>query len=183
VLSSGPASYVVEQKLSPMQNRYRVIDQAGNLAAFVAQKRLALKEKFTVYADEGSSRPLFTVGARKVLEIGATYDVLDFSGAPIGTFRKDAAASLINSTYHVEQPGMPPIRASERNTAVALLRRFVDLPFLFHFDGKTPDGRVAFSSSRRMGLRDRYDVQVHLEGLDHRLVIGLAVAFDALQGR
>ena len=183
MLSSGPASYVVEQKLSPIQNRYRVLDASGALAAFVAQKRLALKEKFTVYADESSSRPLFTVGARKVLEIGATYDVLDVSGAPIGTFRKDAAASLLNSTYHVEQLGLPPLRASERNMAVAVIRRFVDFPFLFHFDAKTPDGRVAFSSSKRLGLRDRYDVTVHLEGLDHRLVIGIAVALDALQGR
>jgi uncharacterized protein YxjI len=183
VLSAGPATFVVEQKITPMANRYRVLDGSGTLVAFAAQKRLALKEKFTVYADEDSRQVLFTVGARRVMEIGATYDVLDAAGSPIGTFRKEAAASLLNSTYSVEQPGMPPIRASERNLAVALLRRVVDLPFLFHFDGKTPDGRVAFSSSRRMGLRDRYDVAVQLEGLDHRLVIALAIAFDALQSR
>lgn len=185
MLTSGPATYTIEQKISPLANRYRVLDAGGQLVAFVSQKRLALRERFTVHPDESSSTVLFTVGARQRLDIGATYDVTDASGAPVGLFRKDAGASLLRSTWHIEQPGLPPVRVSERNPVVALVRRFVELPFPlpYHFDGATADGSPALSVSRRMSLRDRYDVQVHLDDLDHRLVIGLGVCLDALQGR
>lgn len=183
MLSSGPASFVVEQKITPFANRYRVLDGNGHLVAFAAQKRLALRERFTVYADEGSNVPLFTVQARQRLDIAARYDVTSAGGEPVGSFRKAGVASLLRSTYVVEQPGLPPVTVSERNVLVALLRRFVELPLRFHFDGATPDGQPAFSSTKKFGLRDRYHVTVHLPGLDHRLAIGLAVVLDALQGR
>ena len=56
-----PARFHLAQKITPMQNVYRVhADAAGEpgpLIAFAKQKRLAFKEQFTLYRDEsGASR-------------------------------------------------------------------------------------------------------------------------------
>ncbi len=52
----------------------------------------------------------------------------------LGFFRKDFGASLLRSTFHIEGPGYAGT-GRERSQAVALIRRFADIPFLpIHFD-------------------------------------------------
>ena len=126
--------------------------------------------------------------ARQVLDIGATYDVADAHGSPVGLFRKDALKSLLRTTYHVEQPGLA-VTGQERSMLVAVLRRFADLSFLpYHFDfvaGGLSDagGTPAFSVDKQWGIRDKYVVAIQNPQLDRRLVLAMAVALDALQGR
>ena len=58
-----------------------------------------------------------------------------------------------------------------------------DLSWLpYHFDF-TCNGQPTFSVVRKWGLRDRYVVDVQDPRFDRRLVIAMAVALDALQGR
>jgi uncharacterized protein YxjI len=171
-----------------MVNRYEVwsADPAGNpsgLIAFAQQKRMAMREQVTLYTDESKSTVLAGFKARSVLDLRGTYDVTDGAGAPIGTFRKDFAQSLLRSTWHVDQPGLPTATGQERNVFVALLRRFSDISFLpYHFDfvsGGTP----AFSVDKQWGITDKYVVRISSPQLDRRLVIAMAVALDALQSR
>jgi uncharacterized protein YxjI len=119
------------------------------------------------------------------MDLGATYDVTDANGAPIGLFRKNFKESLLRSTWHLEQPGYVQMVGRETNQLVAILRRFVDsLSWLpYHFEFVTGDGRPAFSVVKKWGLRDKYVVTVHDGGLDRRLVAAMAVALDALQSR
>lgn len=179
---------VVRQRITMMVNRYDVwtADASGNpigQVAFVQQKRMAFKEQVTLYADESKSTVIGGFKARQVIDLGATYDVTDHSGAPIGLFRKDFAASLLRSTWHLEQPGLPVITGRERSQLVAILRRFADLSFLpYHFDF-TFNGKAAFSVVKKWGIRDKYVVSIHMPELDRRLVVAMAVALDALQGR
>jgi hypothetical protein len=58
----------------------------------------------TFYADEARTVPVFSFTARKRLDLGSGYDVLDAQGNPIGSFRKDFGASLLRSTWHLEAP-------------------------------------------------------------------------------
>jgi uncharacterized protein YxjI len=188
--------FLVRQRLRLMVNQYEVRTEApggaeGDLVAFAQQKRLAFKEQVTLYADTGKTRPILGFKARKRIDLGATYDVTDESGRPIGLFRKDFKRSLLSSTWHLEQDGRPAITGSERNKAVAVLRRvwgiipYVDaLPFAwpYHFDFYAGD-RLAFSVEKKFSLRDRYVVAVKDPDLDRRLVIAQAVALDALQSR
>jgi hypothetical protein len=122
--------------------------------------------------------------ARRVIDLGSGYDVVDHAGNSIGSFRKDFAASLLRSTWHVEQPGIPPMVGQERNMAVAILRRFAEslswLPYHFDF---TVNGQPSFTVDKRWGLRDRYVVDIADPNLDRRLVIAMSVALDALQAR
>jgi hypothetical protein len=118
-----------------------------------------------------------------VMDLGAGYDVRDATGAPLGTFRKDFAQSLLRSTFHLSAPDLEA-SGQERNLVVAVLRRFVDFPFAFHFDFKDQTtGAVVMSSERQMSLRDRYDVSVPDPRLDFRLAASMAVGLDALLAR
>jgi uncharacterized protein YxjI len=178
----------IRQRITLMINRYEVwaADHSGNqtsMVGFVEQKRMAMREQVTVYTDESRSAVLTRFTARQVFDLGATYDVADSSGASIGTFRKDFARSLLRSTWHMEQPGIPDITGRERSLFVALLRRFSDLDFLpYHFDFSA-DAAPAFSVEKKWGLRDMYVVRIDNPQLDRRVVIAMAVALDALQGR
>ncbi|MBM7077887.1 MULTISPECIES: hypothetical protein [Micromonospora] len=179
----------VRQRIRMMVNQYEVRAVAadgteGELLAFAQQKRLAFKEQVTIYSDDSKQHPLLGFKARQRLDLGATYDVTDHAGTPIGLFRKDFAQSLLRSTWHVEQAGLPPMTGQERSMPVALLRRFVDslswLPYHFDF---TAGGQPVFSVIKKWGLRDRYVVEVPHPQIDRRLVIAMAIGLDALQGR
>lgn len=179
----------VRQKITLMQNRYVVLvgmpdGSDGPQVAFAEQKRLTLKEQVTLYTDESKQQVLAGFKARRVIDLASGYDVVDHVGAPIGSFRKDFKQSLLRSTWHLEQPGLPPAVGQERSQLVALLRRFVEqlswLPYHFNF---TINGTPVFSIEKKWGLRDRYVVDVPNPNLDRRLVIAMAVAVDALQAR
>jgi len=179
--------FVVAQRFTLMINRYDVSvagsdDSASAPVCFVEQKRLALKEQID-FREPGSGGPLFRVKARRVMDIGATYDVTAADGTAIGQFRKDAVRSLLRSTWHLEQPGLPPAVGQERNIVVAVLRRAQDtIPLPFHFDFVS-DGNAIMSVERTFSVRDRYLVTVQAPALDRRLAIAMAVALDALQAR
>ncbi|MFD2763710.1 hypothetical protein [Micromonospora eburnea] len=181
--------FLIRQRIRMMVNQYEVHSVApdgseGGLLAFAQQKRLAFKEQVTIYTDDSKQTPLLGFKARQRLDLGATYDVTDHSGTPIGLFRKDFAQSLLRSTWHVEQAGLPAITGQERSLPVALLRRFVDslswLPYHFDF---VAGGQPVFSVVKKWGLRDRYLVEIQNPQIDRRLVIAMAIGLDALQAR
>ena len=193
--------YALRQKITMMVNRYeiRAVDASGTEGAVVAiaqQKRMAFKEQVTFYSDEARSQPVFSFKARQRMDLGATYDVFDASGAPIGWFRKDFAKSILRSSWHLGTPDGLEAFGTERNKNVAIVRRVwefvpfvgeIPLPFIFHFDFTAPDGSIVLSSERRRSLRDRYDIHLPQAGngwqLDWRVGLAMAVALDALQSR
>ncbi|GAA1089984.1 hypothetical protein [Nocardiopsis composta] len=181
---------VVRQRIRPMVNQYEVRAERpdgseGEMVAFAQQKRLAFKEQVTFYTDDTRSVPVLGFKARQAIDLGATYDVFDGAGAPVGLFRKDFKKSLLRSTWHVEQPGLPPAVGRERSEVLAVLRRFLEFLQIipYHFDFAGTDGRPLFSVDKRWGLRDRYTVDIQEPAIDRRLVIAMAVALDALQER
>ena len=180
---------IVRQRLRLMVNQYEVhaVNPDGSEAgvlAFAQQKRMAFKEQVTLYTDDTKTTPVLGFKARQVMDLGATYDVVDANGAPIGLFRKNWKESLLRSTWHLEQPGYGEMIGRETNMVVAILRRFVEsLSWLpYHFEFVIGD-RPAFSVVKKWGLRDRYLVTIHDPQLDRRLVTAMAVALDALQAR
>lgn len=187
--------FTVRQKTTLMINRYVVTETLpdgsdGGVLAFAEQKRMTLKEQMTFYTDESKDRVLFTAKAGQVLDVGATYEVRDAAGGLLGTFRKKFAASLLRSTWELDQPGQATAVGRERSAVVAVLRRVWELlpldlvPFVwpYHFDFAS-DGRPVMRVDKKIGLRDRYLVEVASPGLDLRLAVAQAVALDALQSR
>jgi uncharacterized protein YxjI len=176
----------VMQKFTVMVNRYTIRtvgpgDAVGDEVCFVEQKRMAFKEQVTFLRD-GS--PFFRFKARSVMDLGATYDVTAPDGTAIGLFRKDFGKSLLRSTWHLQQPGLPEVIGQERSMAVAILRRVQDsIPLPFHFDFVSAEGHPIMSVTRKFGLRDKYLLEVQAEALDRRLAMAMAVGLDALQSR
>jgi uncharacterized protein YxjI len=181
-------TFFVKQRITLMVNQYEVRQanadgSMGPMVAFAQQKRMALKEQVTIYRDDSKTGVVAAFKARSMIDLGATYDVTDESGTPIGLFRKDFAKSLLRTTWQVEQPGLGVTTGHERSFAVALLRRFADLTFWpYHFDF-TRNGRPAFAVTKKFGLRDKYVVTIDDPALDRRLVIAMAIGLDALQER
>lgn len=201
-VSDAPAErYLLRQKLTMMVNRYEIVrqDESGKelgLLCFAEQKRMAAKEQVTFYTDSAKTHPLFGFKARKRIDLRSTYDVTDSQGQPIGWFRKQFTASLVNSTWLLGLPDGRELVGRERNAKVAVARRLWDVvpvlgdlpgPFLFHFDFVTPDGAVGLSSTKRAGVKDVYHVALPAladgKPIDWRVGMAMAVALDALQSR
>jgi uncharacterized protein YxjI len=177
--------FVVRQRFTVMVNRYEIrTSRDGDVLALAQQKRMSLKEQVTFFADEQRTVPVFGFKARNVLDVHGVTDVVDENGAPIGTFSKNFGASLLRSTWHIDQPGRPRITGAERNLLIAVLRRFTDIDFLpYHFDFALDGGSPAMSVERAWAVRDTYHVTLHDPGLDRRVAAAMAVALDALQSR
>jgi len=193
--------YVVRQRVTMMVNRYEIHCSDGTgaelgLLCFAEQKRMKLKEEVTFFSDAAKTHALFGFRARKVIDLGSGYDVLDANGEPIGWFKKNFGASLASSTWHLRDAAGLESTGSERNAKVAVLRRIWDVvpvvgdipvPWLFHFDFRTPEGETVLSSTKRVGVRDVYhvDLPALADGrrLDWRVGAAMAVALDALQSR
>ena len=181
-------TFYVKQKFAMRVNRYEILaaNPDGSLGASLGvaqQKRLALKEEVTFFADASRTRPVFSFKARRIMDLNAGYDIFDDQHQPIGFFRKDFGASLLRSTFHVEGPGYAGT-GQERNQAIALLRRFSDIPFLpIHFDFTSSDGQPLIAVERQASVRDRYTVHVPDPRVDFRVAAAIAVAMDALMAR
>ncbi|TBN58639.1 hypothetical protein EYE40_11745 [Glaciihabitans arcticus] len=155
----------------------------GPIIAMAQQKRMAFKEQVTFYSDEARTTAVFSFKARQIMDLAAVYDVFDAAGTPIGYFQKDFKASLLRSSFHFVGPGMDAY-GQERNALVGILRRFVDLPFVFHFDFVSKaTGQKVMTSEKKFGLRDKYTIEVPDTTLDFRLAAAMAVGLDALMGR
>jgi hypothetical protein len=181
-------AFFLKQRLSLTANRFEIFaanpdGSFGSLLGFAQQKRLAFKEEVTFYSDETRARPVFSFKARRAIDLGSGYDVLDERRQPIGFFRKDFGQSLLRSTFHVDAAGVAGT-GQERSQAIALLRRFTDVPFLpVHFDFVGTEGRPLMAVERQMAVRDKYTVTVPDERLDFRVAAAVAVGLDVLMAR
>ncbi len=197
-------AFIIEQKITPFANQYRVFtaDNAGGkgeLIGFAHQKRFAFREHFDIFTDETRQTVLFSVQARKVIDLGARYDVLDANGNVIGVFGKAFKASLLRSTWNLFVPGRedePVFVARERSLPLAIFRRIwgflpylSDLPFFlrYHFDFTRPNSETTISTYEKTTLfRDHYLLRAEGEleaEIDWRALVALGIAMDALQSR
>ena len=181
-------TFYVKQKFAMTTNRYELVAANpdggfGQSLGLAQQKRMAFKEEVTFYADESKARPVFSFKARQRIDLNAGYDIFDESHNQIGFFRKDFGKSLLRSTFHIEGPGYAGT-GQERSQAIALVRRFADIPFLpIHFDFVTPEGQPLLGVERQGSVRDRYTVHVPDQRIDFRVAAAVAVGLDALMQR
>ncbi|CAL9574790.1 hypothetical protein [Streptomyces sp. enrichment culture] len=187
--------FTVTQRATLKTDRYLVTETApdgseGRVLAYAELKRFSLREELTFFADASRSQVAFTVRERTLLDPGEGFDVADADGKPVGAFHERFFTSLVRSTWVLEQPGAPDAVGRERNRFVAVLRRAWDwlpldlVPFAwpYHFDFGS-EGKPVMTVDKKIGLRDRYLVEVTAPDLDLRLAVAQAVALDTFQGR
>jgi uncharacterized protein YxjI len=181
-------SYVLElrQRFTPLQNRYDLIGFHGGtetLLGYAEQKRFSLKEKITFFADDAKTQVVFTLGARNILEIAATYDVQAADGSVLATLKKNFGSSLLRSTYDLVTADGRQLVCQERKLWRALLRRLTDaLPLPLQFD-VLQNGQVLATVDRVFKIRDVYRMSVEDESFDWRVAAAVAVAVDAFMNR
>lgn len=194
---------IIQQKITAVVNKYRVLSvgEGGQLVALAQQKRLALKEKVLFYADEKRDKLSFSFRAEKVLDVHGRYLVEDTNGKLIGMFKKEFAASFLNSTWKLlDADGTERYIVRESNQALAVLRRFIGiLPivgdlaeivllfFKYHFEFvDIATGTVVGTYRKTTLLRDHYELATNdtlWSSVDWRVLAGVSVALDALQSR
>jgi uncharacterized protein YxjI len=180
--------YVLElrQRFTALQNRYDLVgfhEGTEQTLGYAEQKRMALKEKVTFYADDAKTTVAFTIGARGIMELNATYDIAGADGTVLATMKKSFASSLLRSTYEVTTADGRQLVAQERQLWRALLRRITDLiPLPLQFD-VVDRGHVLMTIDRQMKLRDVYRIVVNDDAFDWRVAGALAVAQDAFMQR
>jgi uncharacterized protein YxjI len=189
-------AFSMKQRITLMANKYELITNPdgsdGPLLAFAQQKRLAFKEQVTFYTDDTKTQPVFSFKARKTIDLGSGYDVMDANGEPIGWFKKEFGKSLLRSSWQLSS-GHLHANGTERNPTIAIVRRVwefvpfvgeIPLPFIFHFDfTDVGNGEPVLSVERKISVRDRYRITVKDERLDFRVAAAMTVALDALQSR
>lgn len=196
--------FVLRQKIKLVINQYEFFLPAddgstpGDAICFVEQKRFKFKEDIRFYLDAGKTQELLRIKARQRFDPRATYDITDEAGAKIGEISKVFGASLLRSTFRVNDAGGEELFIStEKSLGVALFRRAVGfipyvenvadwLPIPYHFVFKRGD-QILGENRRQLGrFRDIYTIDVTADGprtIDRRLVLALAVGQDALQAR
>lgn len=198
-------TYLIQQKIKPLVNQYAVYEAAadslepGAMIGFAQQKRLALKEKFTVYTGEDKQAVAFEFQARSIMDFGARYDITDADGNIIGTVGKNFKSSLLRSTWQVFRPGQedtPALVVQERSLPLAIGRRvwgllpyIGDIPFFlkYNFDFTDPSNQqVVATYNKTTTFRDHYVLILQDNcpaDIDPRVFIALGIMMDALQSR
>lgn len=181
-------NFLVKQRFTAMVNRYEIWSvgpewQPVTMLGFAQQKRMKLREEIVFYTDDSKTNVLFTFKARNVLDLKSIVDVYDGAGQIIGEFRKDFAASLLNSTWMIDQPGQPQVKGQEKSQAYAIIRRVTNLDFIPYDFVFAAQGRPVLEIVRKWGLRDVYQCTVTAGEYDTRLLQAVAVGLDALQNR
>ena len=197
---------VVHQKITAFVNKYRVYTASedgatGEQVGLAQQKRLAFKEKIMFYTDDKRDRLAFTFRAEKVLDVHGRYFVEDANGKLLGMFKKEFAASLLNSTWKIlDVNGEEKYLVRESNQALAIVRRFggeipfigelinlITLFFRYHFSF------IDIATGKEVGVyrktklfRDHYLLETDdslWQTVDWRVLAAVGVALDALQSR
>jgi hypothetical protein len=197
--------FYMRQRVRFLVNQYEVSTLAADgkgpdeLIAYAEQRTFKLKEEIPVYRDPSKEEQLFTIRARKVLDLGTTYDI-EGAGEAVGSFRKLFKRSLIRSSWELlDTEGNVIGTARERSMGIAITRRVQDLlgiipligdlisliPIPYHFDYFIGDRQVG-SMNRQIRIGDRYVIDFSADAdhrLDRRLALAQAIALDALQSR
>lgn len=111
---------------------FHVYDASGRVVGYCRQRAFKLKEDLRIYTDESRSTELLSIGARSVIDFGATYDVRLPGGDVIGSFRRKGLKSLVRDEWLVlDEAGREVAVLREDSGTLALLRRVLDLAALF----------------------------------------------------
>jgi hypothetical protein len=196
--------FILRQRFRPVVNQYEFsLPQAdgetpGPVFCFVHQRRFKFKEDIRFYTDASRSVEIMRIKARQRFDPRARYDVTASDGSKIGEIQKVFGASLLRSTYRLYDAGGREIAtASERNLAVALVRRLVGfvpyldsvanwLPIPYDFVFRRDGAELGSHRRHRWKLRDVYTIDLGGDpgrSVDRRLILAIAVGMDALQAR
>jgi len=170
---------------------FTVFDPNGHTVLYSEQKSFRLKEDIRVYSDHSMTDELLTIKARQVLDIGATYDVLDArSGEAVGSLRRKGLKSVARDEWAFLGPqGQEIGMIQEDSLFLAMLRRFLaGRNFLLPQRYTVKIGGQPVASFRQhfnpFVLKYTLDLSAdHEKRLDRRLAISAGILLCAIERR
>lgn len=178
--------YTVRRKvLKLFGGGFYLLDPAGQVVGYSAQKAFKLKEDIRVFADEAQTRPVLRIQARQVVDFAACYDVVDEAeGRKVGAARRKGFRSILRDSWELlDARDQPVATLQEDSMALALVRRFLS--------NLVPQRFVLGSGADAVTLKQHFNPFVYkldvaiprASAVDRRLVLATAVLIAAIEGR
>ena len=193
-----PIAYFVEDKytvrrkvLKLFGGAFHVYNGIGEVVLYSKMKAFKLKEDIRLYTDEGMATELLRISARSVIDLGATYDVVDSaSGEVIGALRRKAMKSILKDEWVILDEGGHEIGLiKEDSTFKAFARRFVEfvsifLPQQYHVEMGGRQVAVMKQNFNPFVYKINVDFSVDTEyALDRRLGMAAMILLAAIEGK
>lgn len=168
--------------------KFRIFDEQWNLVLFARLKAFKLKEDIRVYADETEAREVLSIKARQILDLGASYDVVESAGGKkIGVLRRKFWASLARDQWTIlDESDREVGMVQEDSLFAALIRRFL-LPIIPQSYTITLGGKVVGDIRQHFNpfvFRATMDLTQDPDRKLHRLLgVAAGILLLAIEGR
>ena len=177
--------YTVVQSL--IRNKYKAMDEAGNVVLRGKQKLLRMKEEFPFTDADGE--PVFTVKAGGILDVAGDYTLTDDrTDEPVVVL--DKKWTLFSDHWKVRDPDTEALLA-EITSKSKLVMFLKHMPYVGAFFQLLPhkyeivdaDGGHVGSVDGQFSIKDRYEVEIDdAESVPREAVVAAAMVIDAIEG-
>jgi len=120
-------AYRIRKKVLTVWNKYWIEDQRGKMLGFSKQKMFRLKEDIRVYTDEKMKQELFKIKQQQIMDIWATFAVVDTkTNTTLGFIRRKAlASSFVRDEWEVYNANNQLIGGIYEKKGRGLARKYV----------------------------------------------------------
>lgn len=181
-------SYLFRRKVFKLfGGAFHVYDENGNVVFYSKQKAFKLREDFSVFSDETQSKELLRIKTPHILDIGATYNVIDsVSGQAVGSIRRKGLKSIFKDEWiFLSAEGNEIGKLSEKSLLSALLSRLINLiPQKYIITGS--DGRTVSEIDQHFNpfvLKYTMSIAESEPPIDRRLLIAAGILLAAIERR
>lgn len=180
--------FIARQKAFTLKAQFYFEDLSGNTLAFLQKKVFTWKDEIRVFTDESLTMELLSIKARKIIDWGSAFDVVDsINHQPVGALKRRGWKSLLRAEWTLVDVGDQEIgRIRESSAFMAFLRRFVTnlLPQTYTFEVR---GREVGRAKQRLNFFvPRIEADFSSDPgrtLDRRLAMAAIVLLMSVEGR
>lgn len=149
-------------------------------------KAFKLKEDIRLYADEARTKEILRIGARKIIDLGITYDVFDSAtNHKIGSVKRKGWKSILQDEWEIWDANEQVIgTVKEDSMLMALLRRFLTnlIPQNFHMTDAN-GAQIGFVKQNFNPFTVKLNAQFQNSTVDRRLAVVAVVMLAAIEQR
>ena len=169
--------------------KFHIYNAEGKVIGFSKQKAFKLKEDIRIFTDESMAEERLLIQARKVIDFGAGYDVVDSKKQQkVGALRRKGLKSIVRDEWVVlDEMDQTVGTIKEDSALLALFRRFGPLgnlvPQKFHLTDAGGTQHAEFRTHFNPFVH-RLTVNVYPDcPINPYLVLAAGILLAAIEGR
>jgi uncharacterized protein YxjI len=182
-------NYLVRKKILTLAGaKFHIYDSYGQVILFSKMKAFKLREDIRLYSEENMQEELVTIHARNIIDISATYDVMDAkTGERLGVLKRKGLKSIFKDEWLILDINDNQIGIiKEDSIGLALLRRFLTNLVPQKYDVEVNGFKVAVFKQKFNPFVFKLNLDFSQDTgniLDKRLGIAAGVLLCAIEGR